>query len=389
VSEPIDLAVLAQDPWFGGGARAHLEAFCAAAKGLGRRPELLYLSREQVVSPLQLLRRTAPPAAGTTSSCDRRPYRSILPELDALNQLLGIRMRRAAGAARSLWVVASAAHYGAAALATGRPYACWIGTTLRIERAGRLAGGLPRSRRLALRVNAPLLEPVERAVLRRAAAVYAVSPATRRALAQASGLPEERIGVLPLPVDVDRFAPEPDERWLRRLAEPRIAFVGRAADPRKNLPLLLAAHRRLRERVPAARLRLIGPPPAGGLPEGVEAVGEVASVADELRRATLFVLPSWQEGFGIVAAEALACGVPAVVTPSGGPEELVRSSGAGVVLGSFAADELAATLADLLARPDRLLELRRRGREHVVREHAPSRLRERLAAALADLDADA
>jgi glycosyltransferase involved in cell wall biosynthesis len=118
------------------------------------------------------------------------------------------------------------------------------------------------------------------------------------------------------------------------------------------------------------------------VPEGVDALGTVASVADALREASLFVLPSWQEGFGIVAAEALACGVPVVTTPSGGPEALVRDSGGGVVLGSFDAEELVETVAGLLGDAARLVSMRRSGREHVVREHSPERFRSLLAEAL-------
>ena len=104
------------------------------------------------------------------------------------------------------------------------------------------------------------------------------------------------------------------------------------------------------------------------------------SVAAHLRRATLFVLPSWQEGFGIAAAEALAAGLPVVTTPSGGPEALVRDSGGGVVLEGFSAEELAATVRGLLADPAPPRAMRRSGREYVEREHSPARFRELLAA---------
>ena len=98
-----------------------------------------------------------------------------------------------------------------------------------------------------------------------------------------------------------------------------LTFVGRSDDTRKNLPLLLDAFALVRRERPSARLRLVGSPPPGPVPPGVDVVGVVADVAAELRRAALFVLPSTQEGFGIVAAEALAAGLPVLTTPSGGP----------------------------------------------------------------------
>src|SRR5205823_7189933 len=174
------------------------------------------------------------------------------------------------------------------------------------------------------------------------------------------------------------------------LEEPVVVFVGRSSDPRKNVVLLAEAFREVQSRVPGARLRLVGRPPLRAvyerLPGGAEVCGEVDDVAPYVRSASLFVLPSLQEGFGIAVAEALACGVPAIVTPCGGPEHLIRASGGGVVLSSFDAEELAATAVSLLGDPERLAEMRARGRSYVLREHAPARFRERLRQAFHGLD---
>jgi glycosyltransferase involved in cell wall biosynthesis len=178
-----------------------------------------------------------------------------------------------------------------------------------------------------------------------------------------------------------------DEEWLAGLNRPTIVFVGRAADPRKNLPLLLDAFRILRARMPDVRLRLIGEKPLMTLPDGAEATGPVPDVASELARGTVFVLPSFQEGFGIVVAEALAAGLPVVVSPCGGPEELVRASKGGVVLDGFTTEELATTLESLLNDGDRLLTARTSGRTYVEREHSPARFREILGPAIEQLDA--
>ncbi len=260
---------------------------------------------------------------------------------------------------------------------SGRPYACWLATSLADENRGRLRG-LPPSRRLAAHVNAPLLARLEREVLRGATHVFGISPASRRSLAAAGGLPEEQVGILPLPVDVERFAPEPEERWVERLERPVLAFVGRGDDPRKNVGLALEALALVRRQLPDATLRLIGPRMPRALPDGVEALGELAAIAGPLRECALLLLPSRQEGFGLVAAEALAAGVPVVSTPSGGPEELLERSGAGIVTSGWAAQELADATVALLGDPSGLLERRRRGIDFVRREHSPSVLADRL-----------
>src|SRR5262245_66436696 len=97
---PLDLAVLGQDPRFGGGALAHTNAFLEAAEALGRRPTLLYDPH---------------PGLGDATLTWRR--------VEALRQLRAAReLVRPAHDARSLWVVATLAQHGGAAPRTGRPY---------------------------------------------------------------------------------------------------------------------------------------------------------------------------------------------------------------------------------------------------------------------------
>jgi glycosyltransferase involved in cell wall biosynthesis len=361
-----DLAVLGVDPRFKGGALAQMEAFWHGAVALGRRPSFHYALHPSLAG-----------ASVEGSPLDVPGVPSAFRWFDAGNQALaGGWLAPELRDARELWVVSTSATHGYAALRSGRPYRAWIGTGLADEWAGRRPG-LPASRRLALRVNAPFLRQLERRVLQGAERVYATTPWSRASVARAGGLPEEKVGILPIPVDVQAFTPS--DQWSAAPEQPMLAFVGRADDTRKNVRLLLDALPLL----PKARVLLIGSAPSG-LPDRVEATGPVPSVAEHLRRATLFVLPSRQEGFGIVAAEALAAGLPVVTTPSGGPEALVADSGGGVVLEGFSPEELAASVRTLLGDPARLEEMRRRGREYVLREHSPARFRELLAEALGE-----
>ncbi len=386
-----DIAVVGQDPWLRGGYRSQAAAFWSAAAELGREPHLFCIAHDRATS---LVRHSLAvrPRRVLDERLSRTAYPAIVPELGALNHVINAsRIKSALARAGSVWVVTTSAHYGFPAAVCGRPYACWVGTGFTDEAAARCAG-LPLSRRLSLRMNAPVYRQLEREVLKRAAAVYATSPTSRRAVVAAADLDPDAVGLLPIAIDANVFRPELDEAWYARLDAPIVVFVGRSPDPRKNVGLLVDAFAEIGRRLPRARLRIVGrlprPSSLSRVPPRVELTGEVASVVKLLRTSTLFVLPSIQEGFGVAVAEALACGVPAVVTPCGGPEEMIHRSGGGRVLSSFRRDELAETVVELLRDPARLLEMRARGREYVLREHAPGRLVGLLARAFRTLDGD-
>lgn len=152
------------------------------------------------------------------------------------------------------------------------------------------------------------------------------SAAAREDLVACYGVDRDDVLVTPLGVGPDWFTtPPPEPAWLRAhgLPEHYLLFVG-TVEPRKNLPVLLAAHARLRaDRSDVPPLVLAGPAGWGADP-GPPALGAGGVVRagwledDELRSvvagARALVLPSRYEGFGLPPLEALATGRPVVVS---------------------------------------------------------------------------
>ncbi len=132
--------------------------------------------------------------------------------------------------------------------------------------------------------------------------------------------------VIPNGVDLRRFHP-PTTRQARHAARPTVVCVGRLCR-QKGQDVLLAAWPRVLREVPGARLVLVGGGEgqggaglAGAGLAGVEFAGDVADVLPVLHRADLLVLPSRWEGMALAPLEAMACGLPVVVTDVDGARE--------------------------------------------------------------------
>jgi glycosyltransferase involved in cell wall biosynthesis len=133
---------------------------------------------------------------------------------------------------------------------------------------------------------------------------------------------------------------------------PRVLFVG-GCSLRKGIPYLVEAFRRIEA---PATLRLVGRrndalfERIGGLPANVVAVGPKSGtgLAAEYASADVFVLPSVEDGYGLVTNEAMSAGLPVIVSDHAGSAEVVRDGDNGFVVPARDADALADRLNKLL-----------------------------------------
>ena len=145
----------------------------------------------------------------------------------------------------------------------------------------------------------------------------------------AMGIPGERVRVIPNGVDTGRFRPPSHSE-----REKVILFVGSFIE-RKGVRYLLAAVPEILRILPDYRIELIG---EGPQEPQLRAMVELSGVGDRvifrgflsqedvrhaMQRARLFVLPSLEEGLGVVLLEALACGTPVVASDVDGIPDVI------------------------------------------------------------------
>jgi glycosyltransferase involved in cell wall biosynthesis len=187
------------------------------------------------------------------------------------------------------------------------------------------------------------------------------------------GCSVDRIEVIPMGTDLrGLFVPDGSPR---NPAE--ILFVGRLV-PGKGADILLQALPAILARQPEATLTVVGAGPERdrladlaqqlGVGGRVSFTGAVphASLAAHYRRAALLVLPSREEGFGLVLVEALGCGCPVVASDLPAIRGLLNEGQSGRLFRAGDAGDLALTVTELLADSESRNALAENGRQHVL-----------------------
>ena len=203
------------------------------------------------------------------------------------------------------------------------------------------------------------------------------SPFTVDELHRHCGYPRERIRVVPLGIDTERFAAVVDPQVLEELrrtwqlqGRKVLLYVGRVAG-HKRIDLLIDAVAALVEPHPDIKLLVVGDTEANkasrdltarlrkqitrlGLENHVTITGRVEAVEPFMHSADLFVLPSDHEGFGVPLVEAMAAGTPVLAGESGAMPWVVcgGDEAAGAIFQPGNADGLATRISALLASPE-------------------------------------
>lgn len=196
-----------------------------------------------------------------------------------------------------------------------------------------------------------------------------VSSAWARESLVAGGVSRDKIDVVPQPIDLDKYRPLPRPARPAHQGPLRVCFVG-SLDLRKGFVYLLRAarlvgHGRL-------ELRLVG---GTGDRHCRRLLARETTDLDvyvmpgdprpAYQWADVFVLPSLEDGFGFVVGEAMACGLPAIVTDACGAVELVEPGVTGWIVPAADTAALAGALETAILRRGDLVGMGQRARAAV------------------------
>jgi glycosyltransferase involved in cell wall biosynthesis len=192
------------------------------------------------------------------------------------------------------------------------------------------------------------------------------------------GIPKSKIIYLPNSIDTNLFKPG------KQKEENILLFVGRISQG-KGLHILLKSLQHLKDPI---RLIIIGPPDWDvnyyqNILKMIESENrkgkheikypgamEQSELIEWYQKASLFILPSFIEGFPVTILEALSCETPVIATPVGGIPEIIKNHRTGILIPTDDSIRLAEAIQYLLENKDVRLKMGHEGRTLVTKYHS-------------------
>jgi len=202
----------------------------------------------------------------------------------------------------------------------------------------------------------------EKSMAKQATVIVTISKYSKVKILEHYGVDEEKIRIVPNGVDTEKFQPLDQVAARQQLAlpeAPTVLFMGSLV-PRKGLLYLVEAAKTVVKQQPDVRFLIVGSGPqkeqitaavaSAGLGRNFVFLGNLPEnrLVTVYNAADVFVLPSVQEGQGIVLLEAQACGKPVAAFSTGGVNEAVRDGETGFLASSGDVAGLAENLLKLL-----------------------------------------
>jgi len=331
------IAIVTQDPANYGGVLRLVEYIYRRAEAAGLEPEILhyakFLEHPELHASLSNLFRGElnfwpKEKKYQFRGMKARAIGAWFPEWEPQRLRPNAIWRKALSKYDSFILVTGSAQTGLPLVENKKNFIAWVSSIVEDDSRERL----DKSRTMAARLERAGLSSVLRAelkVLQSASRILCVSKDTQARVQKIIDRTTER---WPFPIDSEKFRPAANQAIA---TSRRFLFVGRADDPRKRIELFFAACSALRQIHPALDFSATVVSSADPNIHDLRFRAEwVQNAPDEklielYRTSTALVLTSEQEGLGIAAMEAMACGLPVISTRCGGPETFIEDGVSG------------------------------------------------------------